>query len=307
MATHDAEFESGTDTLEAIRDLRNEMRLEMNELAESVAHTPVVTRPPTLWGWLMPTILVVGGIAAGIVATIGYYEGYPQAESVDEALLTRAELNSALEPQTQRLEYLTSSVSKLSESTATKDNTNQQQSLKQLQTSVATLVQTVKEQGQQFEQEIERTRQELTAEVARVSEELRKPTTVGRAPLPNESATALEPTPDANASASAAESAAESRPVPDEPAAEQAVVRGKLLLLNPGTSDVELLVNNVPITVQAGGTTNVPVSVGVVKTQFASSPDNAAYWNQWDYSSGEPRLSIDVHFGAGFVELRPHS
>jgi hypothetical protein len=96
-------------------------------------------------------------------------------------------------------------------------------------------------------------------------------------------------------------------PLLPHPTTDPAIVRGKLLLHNSGSSDVELLINNVPITVQAGGVTNIPVSVGVVKTQFASSPDNAAFWDQWDYSSGEPRLAIDVHFGSGFIELRPRS
>jgi hypothetical protein len=84
-----------------------------------------------------------------------------------------------------------------------------------------------------------------------------------------------------------------------ETPAESPVPTGHLVIHNPTTLELNLLVNDVPVKVQARGTKKVPVVIGRVKTQVAKIPETAKYWDKWETVGSDKQLKITVKTESG--------
>ena len=81
------------------------------------------------------------------------------------------------------------------------------------------------------------------------------------------------------------------RPVPE----------AKLIIDNPSRFNIKLKINGEEVNIAARGTTRVPVTQGVVKTEIGSY---AQEWDDWEVVDDVPVLKIKVESGADYFQLR---
>lgn len=285
---------------ESIQELRDDMRRDIRGLASSIERRP---NPKPGVSPLALVASVFGSLFVG-AAGMSVYDARSQAAAEDAApkVDVRTELQTAMSPYTQQLEKVAQALV-TAQQAETEDSKAHGLLLDDLAQRVIGLQKSAEVQNTAFHERVDLLADELAAKIARAENADTEPTVAARPTIPKGEGSAVQPaTAEAEVPDAEDDLVAVKKPLAD-PAADEPE-RGELVIDNPSEYDLKLLINGEPLNIKARGVTTVDVTVGAVKTQFASIPELAQDWDKWETVDGVKRLTINVDSADGLYRLR---